>query len=205
MTKAKSKPVARRSSALKAEAVRKADVIGPIEREGERLLRLARDLGEEGATRPLVDDWSVRDVVAHCVYWQGMLARMMGAPLPLPNWIPRWQSEHQLGTDDLNRLTVEHYRALPFKGVLDDFHFTAGLVRTIVDEMKEENLMLPAGEPWGADTPVWKAIGGETHGHWKEHADELEVRLARARPAGATSGARGARPAKAVRGAKAGP
>jgi hypothetical protein len=156
--------------------IRRADVLGPIERESARMLRIADELGEERASKP-VGEWSPRDVIAHCVYWQGMLARMMGAPLPPPSWIPRWQSEEQLGTDELNRFTVEHYRTVSFETLLADFRFTADLVKRIVREMKEENLTLPAGEPWGEDTSVHEAIAGETHAHWKDHADQLEETL----------------------------
>lgn len=159
--------------------VRKPDVIGALDRERERLLRIVGELGEERASRALLDDWSVRDVVAHCVYWQGMLARMMGARLPPPSWIPRWQSEEAVGTDELNRLTVEHYRRSPYETVLADFRFTADLVRGIVADMKEENLVLPAGSPWGEGTLVHEAIAGEAHGHWKEHADAIEAALDR--------------------------
>ena len=155
--------------------IRKADVSGPIDRESARMLRIARELGEERASKPLEGGWSVRDVVAHCVYWQGMLARMMGAPLPPPSWIPRWQSEEQVGTDELNRLTVEHYRTFPYETLLADFRFTTDLVRRIVEEMKEENLIVEAGQPWGAGTKVHEAIAGETHDHWKEHLDAIEV------------------------------
>ena len=160
----------------KPKKVKTADVIGPIERESARLLKIARELGEERASKPVMDGWSVRDVVAHCVYWQGMLARLMGVrALPPPSWIPRWQSEQEIGTDELNRLTVEHYRRYPFDSLLEDFRFTADLVRRVVDEMKEENLMLPAGAPWGSDSLVWQAIASETHEHWKEHADAIEL------------------------------
>lgn len=157
--------------------VTKAEVLAPIERESARLLGLVRGLGDDRAARPLVDGWSARDVVAHCVYWQGMLARMMGAPLPVPSWIPRWQSEDQVGTDELNRLTVEHYRSAPFDTVVTDFTFTAELVKRIVAEMKEENLLLEAGAPWEPGMRVFEAIAGETHGHWKEHADQLSAVL----------------------------
>jgi len=162
----------------KGKTVRKAEVIRPIERESARLLKIATELGEERASKPMMDGWSVRDVVAHCVYWQGMLARLMGVhPLPPPGWIPRWQSEEEIGTDELNRLTVEHYRKSRFESLLEDFRFTADLVRRVVDEMKEENLMLPAGDPWGSDSLVWQAIASETHDHWKEHSDAIEVAL----------------------------
>lgn len=177
------------------KSVKKADVVGPIEREGARLLRIARDLGEERASRPVMDGWSVRDVIAHCVYWQGMLARMMGVrALPPPSWIPRWQSEQQLGTDELNRLTVEHYRAVAFGSVLEDFRFTADLVKGVIDAMKEENLTLPAGDPWGPDALVWQAIASETHDHWKEHADMIELAIkAGAAPAAEGGGEAGRR------------
>lgn len=157
--------------------VRKADVAKAIEREGAGLLRTVEELGEERASRPLEGPWSARDVLAHCVYWQGMLARMMGASLPPPGWIPRWQSEVDLGTDELNRLTVEHYRAVALPTVIADFRFTADLVKGIVTGMKEENLLLDAGEPWGQGTKVHEAIAGESHGHWKEHADLLAAAL----------------------------
>lgn len=159
------------------ERIRKADVTAALDREGGRLLSLVRGLGEERASARAVGDWSARDMLAHCIYWQGMLARMMGAPLPPPTWIPRWQSENDVGTDELNRLTVEHYRGAPLDRVFDDFAFTTRVVRDVVSGMKEENLLLPAGEPWEAGTPVWKAIEGETHGHWREHAVELERAL----------------------------
>jgi hypothetical protein len=155
--------------------IRKADVIAPIDRESARMLRLAEELENKAATA--VGEWSPRDVIAHCIYWQGMLARMMGAPLPPPSWIPRWQSEDQIGTDELNRLTVEHYRGMAFETVLADFRFTADLVKKIVTEMKEENLTLPAGEPWEKGMTVHEAIAGETHAHWKDHADQLEAAL----------------------------
>ena len=161
-----------------AERIRKRDVTAALDREGARLIGLVRGLPPERATAPVVSDWSARDVLAHCVYWQGMLARMMGASLPPPAWIPRWQSEHEIGGDELNRLTVEHYRRGPLDTVISDFDFTMRLVRGIVESMKEENLLLEAGTPWDAGTPVWKAIAGETHGHWKEHTDELERALA---------------------------
>jgi uncharacterized protein DUF1706 len=159
------------------ERIRKADVTAALDREGARIMTLVRGLDEERVAAPTVGDWSPRDVLAHCVYWQGMLARMMGASLPPPSWIPRWQSEHEVGGDELNRLTVEHYRRVPLDRVFDDFTFTARVVRDVVSNMKEENLLLPAGDPWPAGTPVWKAIAGETHGHWKEHAEELERAL----------------------------
>jgi hypothetical protein len=154
--------------------VRKADVVAALDRERERLLRLATDLGEERASAPVVGEWSVRDVIGHCIYWQGMLARMMGGHLAPPAWIPRWQAEAELGTDELNRLTADHYRRVRWDTLLADFRYTSDLVQAIVAGMKEENLMLPAGDPWGGDTKVHEAIAGESHGHWKEHADELE-------------------------------
>ncbi|MBU6423358.1 MAG: maleylpyruvate isomerase N-terminal domain-containing protein [Chloroflexi bacterium] len=158
----------------KAKRVTKDAVVAPIEREKGRLLRLAQDLGEERAARPVVGEWAVRDVVAHCVYWQGMLARMMGAPLPPPSWIPRWQSEHEIGGETINRLTVEHYRRIPYPTLLADFAFTADVVCQIVREMKEENLLVEAGAPWDPGTPVWQAIASESSEHCREHTDELE-------------------------------
>ena len=160
-----------------SDRIRKEDVTSALDREGARIIGLVRGLGEERASARAVGDWSPRDVLAHCIYWQGMLARMMGARLLPPSWIPRWQSEHELGGDELNRLTVEHYRRGPIDRVFEDFAFTANVVRDVVSGMKEENLLLPAGDPWDKGTPVWKAIEGETHGHWKEHATELERAL----------------------------
>ncbi len=160
--------------------MKKKDVMSPIERERDRMLKLAQGLGEERVRTPLVGEWSVRDVVAHCVYWQGMLARMMGAPLPPPSWIPRWQSEHEVGQDELNRLTVEHYRDVPIATLLADFTFTSDVVCTIVREMKEENLELEAGEPWEKGVRVWQAIAGESWSHCQRHADEVEKALAAA-------------------------
>lgn len=152
-------------------------MIGKLERERARLIGIVERLGEDGASRPVLGEWSARDVIAHCVYWQGMLSRMMGSTLRAPQWIPRWQSESELGTDELNRLTVEHYRRTPFDTLLSDFRFTADTVERIVTEMKEESLDLPAGQPWDEGAKVHEAISGETHGHWKEHADELEASL----------------------------
>jgi hypothetical protein len=165
----------------KAKRVTKADVVEALDREGARLLGIARGLGEERASGPIVGGWSARDVVAHCIYWQGMLARLMGVRhLPPPNWIPRWQSEQELGEDELNRLTVEHFKRYPFEDLLREFSFTADLVRRVVNEMKEENLVLPAGDPWGPDAQVWQAIASETHAHWKEHSDAIQARIAAA-------------------------
>ena len=162
-------------------AARRADVLSALDREEARLVVILERLGPERAGEPVLGDWSARDVVAHCVYWTGMLARMMGAGLPPPSWIPRWQSEHEVGTDELNRLTVEHYRRAPVDAVLADFRFTARTVREVVVDMKEENLGLPAGAPWDEGTKVHEAIAGETHAHWKEHAAALEAALAAAR------------------------
>ncbi len=158
--------------------VTKEEVIAPIVREKDRLLRIAADLGEERASAPLVGEWSVRDVIAHCVYWQGMLARMMGAPLPPPSWVPRWQSEHEIGADEINRLTVEHYRPIALSTLLADFAFTADVVCKVVSEMKEENLLLEAGAPWEPGTLVWQAISGESSEHGCAHADETLAALA---------------------------
>src|SRR5262249_15572226 len=72
------------------ERIRRSDVTAALDHEGARLISLVRRLGEERASQRAVGDWSPRDVVAHCIYWQGMLARMMGAQLMPPTWIPRW-------------------------------------------------------------------------------------------------------------------
>ncbi len=160
----------------------KSAVLAALDREQERLLRILERLGQDRAGETIVGEWSAGDVVAHCVYWTGMLARMMGAPLPPPSWIPRWQSEHEVGTDELNRLTAQHYRRTPYATLLADFRFTAKTVRDIVANMHAANLGLPAGQPWDAGTTVAGAIEGETYGHWKEHADELAAAL-RARSA----------------------
>lgn len=156
---------------------RTAGVIAAIEDESARLLGIVRGQDVTRVAEPVVGEWSPRDVLAHCVYWQGMLARMMGAPLPPPSWIPRWQSEDQLGADEINRLTVEHYRGIALDTLLSDFAFTADVVTRIVGEMKEENLELEAGAPWEPGKRVWQAIAGETHAHWREHAYELETAM----------------------------
>ncbi|MBI2773184.1 MAG: ClbS/DfsB family four-helix bundle protein [Chloroflexi bacterium] len=166
------------TKAAGSKAITTRGVLDALETQGARLLKVVEGLGEERASKPIVGEWSARDVLAHCIYWTGMLARMMGVRgYPPPAWIPRWQAEAQLGTDELNRLTVEHYRKGPFQTVVDDFRFTKGLVRDVVDFMKEENLLLPAGAPWGEGTKVWEAIASETHDHWRQHAEELEKAL----------------------------
>ena len=155
---------------------RTAAIVKHIGTERDRLAALATG---PRAKEVVVGTWSPRDVLAHAVYWQAMLARMMGSPLHAPGWIPAGKVENELGTDELNRLAVEHYRDIADETLLRDFTFTAELVVRIVAAMKEENLELEAGAPWPAGTTVAKAIEGETYGHWREHADELEAVLGR--------------------------
>jgi uncharacterized protein DUF1706 len=151
---------------------RKADIERAIREQADRLAALATG---PRASEVVAGTWTARDILAHAVYWQAMLARMMGSPLHAPGWIPRGTDEHELGTDELNRLAVEHYRDIADETLLRDFTFTAELVTRIVRDMKEENLALEAGTPWPAGTTVAKAIEGETYGHWREHADEIEA------------------------------
>jgi hypothetical protein len=159
----------------------KDELIQQIKDEYKALVALVESIPEEERLTPLVEQNSVKDMIAHLWDWQAyMLKRLrltaIGETLPLR--VPDGNY------DRVNAGIYNAHRDRPWEDVWGDFRRDVGDVLAEIEALSEDDLFNPArGEALTGianDRPVVDMIVGNTSEHYWEHAREIRARRGQA-------------------------
>lgn len=117
-------------------------------------------------------EWTVKDVLAHISAWKRRMISWTGSHLrgeppdvPLP-----WDVER------MNAETHAKFKDKPLADVMEEFHVSYRESLALVHTLSEEQLRIEYTDTWPMG-PLWLGVAANTHWHYKEHREDIEVWL----------------------------
>jgi uncharacterized protein (TIGR03083 family) len=110
------------------------------------------------------DDWSVKDLIAHIVWWEKLMMRNVEAV----NAGQKYEMVYDI--DGKNAIIFAQYKDRDLAEVLDEFEANLEPMMTAINTLTDEQLnhtQLPK-------YPLLDHIIGDSYGHYKLHRDDLE-------------------------------
>ncbi len=149
------------------------EVLDAIARERARLLDAVDALGEEAAIVAVTaEGWKAKDVLAHCIHWEGQVAFGLGAAIKPPAYVA--ETPGRPSSDEWNALAVAFYRHLPLPDVRAEHERIIGLIVEKARALSDEAMRATGSVPWAPERPLWRFIGGDTFLHWPQHSEAIE-------------------------------
>lgn len=150
----------------------KAEILTALEAGREDFLELIEDLSEEEMEQPrVVEDWSVKDILAHLARWEAELVRLL------------WQARQgekpttihftSVKIDEINARWYAESKERPLERVLEDFHGVRNQTIRRVETFSNKDLTDPNRFPWLGGEPLTKWIAGDSFEHEAEHAAHI--------------------------------
>ena len=129
--------------------------------------RLEGMSAEELMARPSPKAWSVKDALAHLVYWEQYMLGNIRLALEkgeAPQWV------NQIEENRLNDQIFNDNRDRPLNDIMEDWHRSQDAVIRQVEALSEEQLTDPNAFDWMNGQPLSKYIADEAFGeHYEEH------------------------------------
>ena len=160
------------------EVVSKDKLLAELRAGRERLEATLARVGEGQMTAPgAVGDWSVKDLLAHLIFWEqapvrALQAEARGEPGRLPS--------DDENVDELNARAVAERRERPPAEVLAEFERSYHELLDVVEPLSDADLNEPDRYAWTEGKPLWRIIAGESYRHYREHDEEIRAWLDRA-------------------------
>ena len=148
--------------------VTKAEILTAIHTEHELLEKKFAPLTAEEMVIPgSMDDWSVKDILAHLVDWEqrfigwyqaGLRGEVPQTPAPGMNWrdLPK-----------LNQQGYEKHRDQPLEEVLVEFHASYRQTLHLVESLSEDEIFDPHRYAWTGKYGLYGFIEGNTFKHYQ--------------------------------------
>jgi hypothetical protein len=150
----------------------KAEILAALEAGREAFLELIEDISEEEMEQPgVVEDWSVKDILAHLTRWEAELIKLL------------WQARQgekpttihftSVKIDETNARWHAESQSRSLERVLDDFHGVRNQTIRRVEAFSNKDLTDPNRFPWLGGQPLSKWIAGDSFEHEAEHAADI--------------------------------
>lgn len=160
-----------------ANPTTKGELLAQMAEERSALVRLIESLPMAERLTPLVEQLTIKDLVAHITDWEAYIlkrirAAAIGDHLPL-----------RAPDGDWDRVNAEIYIAnadRTWEDIWHSFERTSTELRLEVQGLTESDLFDPARAEAVigiAGDPVVDYVVGNTSGHYREHADDIRARL----------------------------
>lgn len=148
------------------------ELLDALEDQREDFLEAIDDLPPELLQDTgVIDDWSVKDIIAHLSAWEAELVKLL--------WqLKQGQSPSSIhftgpGVDAQNAEWLEAYRSRPLERVLEDFAAVRKQTARRVEEFTHAELTDPGRYPALNNRPLWEWIAGDSFEHEAEHAAQI--------------------------------
>ena len=156
----------------------KAEIMKLIRGEREGLEHVLAGLSEGQMTRPGVENgWSVKDLMAHIIDWEGRLVQWIEESLR--GEVPQ-RPAPGMTWDDLDRLNKQTYvlnKDRDLGDVLADFHRSYERALATVEALPEEDLVDPQRFAWREGAPLWHMVAANMWEHYQEHRESIDTWL----------------------------
>ena len=147
-------------------------VLEAIARERRRLIAAVDALGADATRARVTEEWTAKDVLAHCVHWVGQIAFGLGAPLEPPPWVVGVQGRPT--GEEWNKRVVEHHRPLSLAEMKSEFDRYVDHLVARIAELTDEQMNATDQIAWDLGHQLWRQIGSETFDHWPAHSLDIE-------------------------------
>lgn len=157
------------------EQMTKREILASIRSEREGLEATLGRLSEAQMTQPGVEsDWTVKDILAHIVDWEGRMVQWVEESLR--GEVPE-RPAPGMTWDDLDRLNEQTYLANKDRAlddVLAEFHASYQRALRTAEAATEADLIEPERFAWRQGDPMWHMVAANTWWHYKEHRETIE-------------------------------
>lgn len=141
-----------------------------VRRGHEEILRLANDLSEEErSTSGTLENWAVRDILAHLGESIMRTAERTAAGLKGEN--PPVQGD----TQTVNDTTFETYRERPWEDITGLLEQANNKMLSQLQVLSERDLNDPKRFPWLQGRPLWRNIVGTAYLHPVSHLSAVYI------------------------------
>ena len=113
-----------------------------------------------------MNEWSVKDILAHLVDWEGRLvgwyqAGVRGEVPETPALGMTWRD-----LPKLNQQGYERHRDRPLADVMEDFNKSYNEVLKLIEGMSEEEIFIKGSYPWTGNSSLLTWIAANTYSHY---------------------------------------
>lgn len=155
------------------DGVKKSELIERLQVSRQEMERLLRGLSEEQMIEPgAMDDWSIKDILAHLCRWEGETVTML-FELKQGQKLSRTRIKNMEDVDRVNAEWHEEDRDRPLDLVLGDFRGLRKQTLRRVEEYSEQELNDPDLHPSLRGEPLYTWIAVDTYEHEAEHAEHI--------------------------------
>ncbi len=160
------------------EQINKEKLLKEIQLERQRLEKtLERISAQQMITPGVIDDWTVKDILAHITVWEKRMVQWLEQTTrdEVPEMLPPGMTWDDL--DQWNEETYQKHRHRALDEVLTDFKLSYPQALSAVQEITEEDLIDPERYPWRDGRPLWVMVAANTSWHYKEHEETITTWL----------------------------
>jgi hypothetical protein len=158
-----------------SEEMNKTKLLEEIQAERAALEATLENISPVAMLQPgVIDNWTVKDILAHIVDWEQRMVRWV--EITLRGEMPEEFSPGMTWTDeDVDKLNQESYLAQRDKTldvVLAEFRDSYALALEMAKKPSKEQLLDPNYYDWRSN-PLWYMVAANTSWHYKEHNEQL--------------------------------
>ncbi len=146
------------------------EVVEMLERVGEVELDLISSLTEEERSMSgTYDDWSVKDLIAHCAAWKDRLARNVSIAL---EGLTPTRSED---VDQDNQEIFYEYNERSWEEILAYSEQAKSTLIEAIQSVSDEDLLVMEVLPWQTGRELWKVFLGTGYTHPLSHYSQTQI------------------------------
>jgi len=156
-----------------AEQLSKAEIVEALNREHDRLLKTVFRLTLDQMTQSgVAGEWSVKDVLAHLIFWNNFVVGELQAALVGKTW-----EFDNSDTDTANEQAVARYRDQSFMEVILCYSESVSEVVRMVWSLPDRAFEPGSSVERTLGDTVAGALNNNTYDHYALHREQIEMWL----------------------------
>jgi hypothetical protein len=162
-----------------ADTKPKAEVLDELQTEHARWVAILDEVGPERMLTPGVEgDWSVKDVIAHVLYYERVVRDRFTAGLEGREFVrPEYETPSRLSIDERNAWIYARVKDLPLDEVLRESQAVYPPILAAVQTLTEAELNDPNRFPWQGGSALWEWVAGDVYEHYRDHINNIRAWL----------------------------
>ena len=158
------------------EPITKVKVVQAIKQGRAEWEAVLEEVGRERMEQPGVEgDWTVKDIVAHNMWNEREMVRMVSDHAMLPSESDRlWQMSNDERNDELYTL----FKDRPLDELLDEDRMVHHQLMEVMEGLDDADMVDPSRFPGMPDDWVpWEILAGCTFNHYPDHIRDIRAWL----------------------------
>jgi hypothetical protein len=151
----------------------KSELLESIQTEWDALQLALDGISEQQMLlRGVVEDWSIKDVLAHITFWQVRLVTSMFKAEK------GFKPDTTGGGANVDRMNQQNYldqKDRDFEAIWDDFESSYQQILMRLENWTEAMLFEPKHFAWMKGDPFARYVEGDSAEHYAEHAEHIRV------------------------------